>query len=258
MIRLICDFRFLWFINYFFGYLRREAGVFLWGYRPKSAGMAEHGGWEPRALMRGLGVNVFFDLDMAVVTVDVETKGLRDKLGELMTASPRMGKLIRKVVADQLRKARNNTAKDIKQGVGSGHRFSGGDPRQAFRAVKVVNWRDDIGGSISLYNKRRASNQRIEVKRRRKLDENPHQRGGNRRKRMSAKTAQIESYFGSDRAFVLRWLDRGTVTRGSRFGNRGRVNGNGVFKRVALFHLQTAEAEIERQIVAAHKEIFGK
>ena len=55
-----------------------------------------------------------------------------------------------------------------------------------------------------------------------KLDEQPHQRGGNRRKR-TARTDQVDGYVGKDRGFIRRGVKSGTVGRQTRHGNRGSI-----------------------------------
>jgi hypothetical protein len=96
------------------------------------------------------------------------------------------------------------------------------DPRKAFLAVKSSIYRKILGGNVSILNPRKAG-ARYQLVRPRKLDQNPRQHGGNRRKR-SERTNTIDSYFGKDRAFILRFVNNGTNDRQTRYGNRGRIS----------------------------------
>jgi hypothetical protein len=107
--------------------------------------------------------------------------------------------------------------------------------------VKFAVYKTLFGGNLSILAKRKAG-AKYELVRKRKLDENPHQRGGNRRPR-SQRTKQLETYFGADRGFVLRFLNAGTDTRETRNGSRGAIRPRGVFEHTAPWQMETA-AEI--------------
>ena len=87
------------------------------------------------------------------------------------------------------------------------------DPRQAYKAVKMAVYKRILGGNVSILQKKRASGggKYIATKTLR-----TGQRGGNRRLR-SERTMKLESYVGSDRGFVLRFLNTGTKPRGINF-----------------------------------------
>lgn len=190
-------------------------------------------------------------------TIQVTTSDLGRKFDVLMYKDRNFRAQFIKLIKQQLQKARNNTSKDIKQFVGTGYRHSQGDPRQAFRAIKYSVYKDGTGGSISLYNKRKASQQRVDLKRERKLDKNPHQRGGNRMKRNpNTKAASLDSYWGNDRSFILRFLNVGTVQRENKHGNRGAIPSRASFSRISAWHIQTAAKEIEKQVADAMAEIW--
>ena len=108
-------------------------------------------------------------------------------------------KEVKIIIRKELSKARNEISKDTKEVIGY-------DPRQAYRAVRRVIYKRVLGGNINILQSRKASSTRVRVQKERKLREG--QRGGNRRPR-SARTEQVDSYFGADRGFILRFLNLG-------------------------------------------------
>lgn len=191
------------------------------------------------------------------VQIEIIKSDLGQKFHQLMMQDGTFRQEAMKTIKQQISKARNKTVRDMKQYVGAGYPNSQGDPRQAFRAVKYSAYRNVMGGSISLYNKRRASQQRVELKRKRKLDQNPHQRGGNRIEiDKKSKASALGAYWGSDRAFILRFLNVGTSARESRHGNRGVIRGRDYFSRITVWHMTEAAEEIEKQIAEAIEQIW--
>ena len=191
------------------------------------------------------------------VQIEVITSDFGRKFETLMFKDRNFRTQFYKLIKQELKKARNNTSKDIRQFVGSGYQHSQGDPRQAFRAIKYSVYKDGMGGNISVYNKRSASQQRVKLNRERKIDKNPHQRGGNRIKRNeNSKSSALDSYWGSDRSFILRFLNVGTVARTSRHGNRGSIVGRTSFATISAWHIRSAAEEIEKQVTEAIEEIW--
>ena len=107
----------------------------------------------------------------------------------LLTTDESMSKNIKTLIKDLLKTARKKLSNDAKN-------YIENDPRKAARAVKFAVYKTMIGGNLSILAKKRAG-ARYELVRQRKLDQNPHQRGGNRRPR-SQRTTQIDTYFGAD------------------------------------------------------------
>jgi hypothetical protein len=111
-------------------------------------------------------------------------------------------------------------------------------------AVKHTVYKQLFGGNLSILQKRRAGA---------KHEYNPPrtlrtgQRGGNRRLR-SERTKQLNSYYGADRGFVLRFLASGTVPRHTRYGNRGSIRQTNWFGHVAPFQMETAAKEVAEAI----------
>lgn len=167
----------------------------------------------------------------------VEVRGLvenAEMFDHLLTTDTNFNDSTRAMIRSVLKDARKKVSRDI-----SGYLDS--DPRKAARAVKFAVYKTLFGGNLSILAKRKAG-AKYELVRKRKLDENPHQRGGNRRPR-SQRTQQLETYFGADRGFVLRFLNAGTNTRETRYGTRGAIGPRGVFEHTAPWQMETA-AEI--------------
>lgn len=158
-------------------------------------------------------------------------------LGRIITKDAGMERELRKIIRKALQKARNTTSRDI-------HGNMPRDPRGTYKAVRHVVYKSVFGGSINILNKRKRGAPTSYVKSR--LLE-PGQRGGNRI-RQSERTKQLESYGNSDRGFVLRFLNAGTDTRTSRFGNRGSISTRSIFARVAPWHMDAAASQVADNI----------
>lgn len=147
--------------------------------------------------------------------VEVITIKQMQELDRLLVSNPEMKRKVHKVLASVLQKARTQISKDSRNVLNS-------DPRQAYRAVKRTVYKRILGGAVSILNKRKASSTRVSVQKERKLQ--PGQRGGNRRKR-SERTDQLDSYFGADRGFILRFVNAGTRPRfATHYGHASRGN----------------------------------
>lgn len=162
-----------------------------------------------------------------------ETEALIDSL---LSSEPTMDRLLKKLIRAAFREARNKTSRDLKANIVN-------DPRKSHRAVRFVVYKRIFGANINILAKRRASNSGASTPLPRKLDQNPHQRGGNRMKQ-SDRTKQLNSYTGSDRGFVLRFLSSGTDSRTSRYGNRGSMRTTNMFGYISLPHMEEAVREI--------------
>jgi len=167
---------------------------------------------------------------------------LADAIGSIMTTDPDMAGLVRSLIRKLLREARNKLSKDAKDYIDE-------DPRKAARAVKSTVYKRLFGGNLSILQKKRGSaGAKYELRRHRKLDENPNQRGGNRRLRIDDGRNRLDYYYGADRGFALRFLGSGTVSRNSRFGNRGAVRRSNWFGHTAPWHMESAAAELAEAI----------
>jgi hypothetical protein len=145
------------------------------------------------------------------------------------------------------------------------------DPRKAYRAVRTTVYRRILGGNVNILRKKRAGAMGAYTSPR-TLE--PGQRGGNRRSR-SERTAALQSYQGSDRGFILRFLNAGTqersiqfhfdkhrpdVQRGSRggdvkkygtttnTGSRGHIESRNWFAKNSIVAMEGAAAVLEELI----------
>lgn len=152
-----------------------------------------------------------FDFDNAVV--------MRQKaaLESMLVSNPDTAANIRKLITQEIAKARAAISQSAKGAMAS-------DPRQAYKAVRRSVYKSILGGQVNIFNPRGgASSSGSSFVKARKLDNHPHQRGGNRRKR-SARTDQVDGYVGKDRGFILRFVNSGiSKPRQTRYGNRGVI-----------------------------------
>ena len=151
------------------------------------------------------------DFDNAVV--------MRQKaaLESMLVSNPDTAANIRKLITQEIAKARAAISQSAKGAMAS-------DPRQAYKAVRRSVYKSILGGQVNIFNPRGgASSSGSSFAKARKLDNHPHQRGGNRRKR-SARTDQVDGYVGKDRGFILRFVNSGiSKPRQTRYGNRGVI-----------------------------------
>ena len=136
-------------------------------------------------------------------------------LEAMLASNPDTEKAVRRLISQEIAKARAAVSKSASGAMAS-------DPRQAFKAVRRSVYKSILGGQVNIFNQRGGASGGSLILPQRKLDANPHQRGGNRRKR-SARTDQVDSYQGKDRGFILRFINSGTTTRQTRYGNRGSI-----------------------------------
>lgn len=182
---------------------------------------------------------------------DVEVEGFTENLetfGRIMTTDPGMARGYRGAIRKLLQQARRNLSKDAKS-------YITDDPRRAARAVKSTVYKRIFGGNLSILQKRAGSaGPPYELKRKRKLDANPHQRGGNRRPRADDGRNRLDTYYGADRGFALRFLNGGTVERLSRFGNRGSIRQTDWFGHTAPWQMESAAEQLAEIINEYVKE----
>lgn len=160
----------------------------------------------------------------------------RQELEKLMMSNPAMEKKVQGLIRKVLMTVRKHLSNDARQEMKS-------DPRQAYKAVKTAVWRQLLGGNVSILNRRKAGTKFSAYEPPRTLT--PGQRGGNR-KRVSERTRELMRYAGSDRGFILRFINAGTQERSISFnpdgnrkvnrwnrnpntGNRGRIASRNFF-----------------------------
>jgi len=188
----------------------------------------------------------------------------RKELDRLLMSNPAMEKkvqgLIRKVLS-AVKKSIGQAASDKMKS----------DPRHAYRAIRTAVYKRILGGNVNILNKRRASSAGGSYTPTRTLRSS--QRGGNRKER-SERTYRLESYEGSDRGFVLRFLNAGTsdryinflpdsrrehVHRGSQGGNLkkyGKTINTGRRGRIATRNWFGSRSQQEMEAAANNLEKF--
>lgn len=155
----------------------------------------------------------------------------------LLTTDPGFDRNVRSVIRKVLQEARKKLSKDAAA-------YIKNDPRKAARAVKHTVYKQLFGGNLSILQKRKAG-AKHEYNPPRKLQQG--QRGGNRRLR-SERTKQLNSYYGADRGFVLRFIASGTSPRNTRFGNRGSIRQTYWFGHTAPWQMEAAAANVAEAI----------
>ena len=131
----------------------------------------------------------------------------RKELDKLPMSNPAMEKKVQGLIRKVLSAVKKNLGQAAKEKMKS-------DPRHAYKAIRTAVYKRILGGNVNILNKRRASNAGGGYTPTRTLKSG--QRGGNRRAR-SERSYKLESYEGSDRGFVLRFLNAGTGERAINF-----------------------------------------
>lgn len=168
-------------------------------------------------------------------------------LEQALSTNPKTQQALQKRIRAAVMEARAEVVRSIT--------FKHGDPRGAARAVRSSVYKKILGANLNIYNSRKAHGT-TSYEPPRTLQ--PGQRGGNRVPR-GPRTAQIMSYSGLDRGFILRFLNAGTDdreagTRGGRLsGARGRIAPSNFFRpageRALAQAAQNLATMIEEQLV---------
>ena len=195
---------------------------------------------------------------MTSITDNFQTEGFveqRKELEKLMMSNPAMEKKVQGLIRKVLGEVRKNMGAAAKDAMKS-------DPRQAYKAVRTAVYKRILGGNVNILQKRRASGGGGAYTPTRTLKSG--QRGGNRRAR-SERTMKLESYTGSSRGFVLRFLNAGTNNRVVNFtphenkkpdkwnkhpntGFRGRIAPRNFFGDRSHQEMEKAAQKLERLI----------
>lgn len=174
---------------------------------------------------------------------EVEVIGFEEAdmmLGELMTTDPYMAREMKKFIRKALKAARKDLSDDAKKYLDS-------DPRRAARAVKYSVYKAMFGGNLSILQKGKGTaGARYKLIRKKKIQQG--HRGGNRRPYVDDERNRLETYFGADRGFILRFINSGTVARQTRYGNRDHIRQSNWFGHTAPWHLQDAAAAVANEI----------
>lgn len=159
------------------------------------------------------------------------------KLERLLMSGTNMEKKAIDIMRKLVRQARDEVSQRAQSAIPN-------DPRKTAHAIRSTVYRAVLGGNVNLLNSRKA-NAPGSYRPPRHL--RPGQVGGNRRPR-SRRTEQMLGYVGFDRAFVLRWLDGGTGTRTTRYGNRGAIAASNWFQNAGTQAFNNAAQNLESLI----------
>lgn len=157
-------------------------------------------------------------------TIEIQNNAHLEKL---LTTNKDMEQYMKTAISYVLEQARKDVVSAAASAMGS-------DPRHAAKAVRRTLYKQILGGQINILKKKRA-------------DRGGAAPGGNRGR--LRRTEQLMSYQGSDRGFILRFINAGTVERiaknmnghpikrtsvDERFGNRDRYKTRKIGSRGAI------------------------
>lgn len=174
-------------------------------------------------------------------------------LEQALSTNPKTQQALQKRIREAVMEARAEVVSSIT--------FKHGDPRGAARAVRSSVYKKILGANINIFNSRKAHGT-TSYEPPRTLQSG--QRGGNRVPR-GPRTAQIMSYSGLDRGFILRFLNAGAGTgeerqagtRGGRLsGARGRIAPSNFFRPAGERALAQAAQNLATMIEEQLAEIM--
>lgn len=177
---------------------------------------------------------------MAQVTIENNVK-----LERLLTSNPEMEKKVRKIVRQVLivaQKSVQRTAMPLSS-------------KEAYLGVRKAVYKKVLGGNINIISGGKSAGKRAPIppeSERKKT----HDRGGNRIPR-SKRTEDLLSYAGPDRSFILRFMNDGTTTRTSRYGNRGAIAARNWFGPAATQALEQSAQMFDELITKLVEQEFN-
>lgn len=177
---------------------------------------------------------------MAQVTIENNVK-----LERLLASNPEMEKKVQKIVRKVLtvaQKSVQRTAIPLSS-------------KEAYLGVRKAVYKKVLGGNINIISGGKSAGKRAPIppeSERKKT----HDRGGNRIPR-SKRTEDLQSYAGPDRSFILRFLNDGTTTRTSRYGNRGAIAARNWFGPAATQALEQSAQMFDELITKLVEQEFN-
>lgn len=199
---------------------------------------------------------------MASNTIEIE--GLDEQIKQLrrmMSEDPYFRRRVNAVIKTVLSEARREVTQHAQGAMDS-------DPRHAYKAVRSAVYRRILGGNLNILQKRKAGAPGNYQKPRKGLPK----RGGNRWGR-SERTKQLEGYEGTDRGFILRFINAGASNRAIRSytdssgtrhdllthakgGSRGNISARNWFGQASQQALENASASMQEFIDQIINEEF--
>lgn len=194
-----------------------------------------------------------------MVRIDVDnTVFLQQKkiLESALSSNPKTQKVLQKLIRKALMDIRPSLVAAARSSMRS-------DPRGAAQGIRSAVYKKILGGQVNILNMRRRAGKPISYEPPRKLESNPHQRGGNRVVR-SKRTDDSLHYGPHDRQWILRFINSGTVsrtagTRGGRLsGNRGSIIARDFFGRSGISALTRAAENLATMIDTELEAVLNK
>jgi hypothetical protein len=180
----------------------------------------------------------------------------RKVLEQALSTNPKAQKALQKLIQQVLKDARDQVVTATKGALDS-------DPRGAAQSIRRVVYKKLLGANLNILNMRRHAGKPTIYDPPRKLDINPHQRGGNRVPRGS-RTNTVMHYGPHDRAWILRIVNSGTTqreagTRGGRLhGSRGAISPRNFFGSAASSALSRAADNLANLIDTELEAMLNK
>jgi hypothetical protein len=189
---------------------------------------------------------VRFEVDENVIKLNVK------HIEQMLTDNPELRKRLQEAIKKDVFAARQAVVRNM---VGI---FANGDPAEARRAVRRVIYEKVLGANLNIKEmKRGTANWRLRPVER-KVEQNPHMRGGNRRKR-TLKTVQMHGYEGKARGMILRWVNSGNKeNRMTRYGNRGAIAPRDFFEPLATSALDVVSQHLAQMIEEEIEKAFNE
>lgn len=189
-------------------------------------------------------------IDIKVNTDAIELNA--KNIEQLMTDNPDFRKRLQDIIRTDIWEARNAVVRNI-SGV-----FGNGDPAESRRAIRNIVYEKILGANLNMMNMKRGTAKWSVRQVERKVEQNPHMRGGNRRKR-SYKTIRMHGYEGKARGMILRWVDEGNQEeRKTRYGNRGMITPRNFFRPTAQAALNVVAEHIGKMIDDELQRMYDK
>ena len=151
-------------------------------------------------------------------------------LEKMLTTDPTMAEYIKTAIGYVLEQARKDTMNEIAGKLQS-------DPRGAARAVRRTLYKQILGGNLNILRKKKAG---------KKGDVPPTTRG------RLAETERYMSYQGSDRGFILRFLNAGTKERVAK-----HMNGHAILRSERRGNRHYVTSTIGSRGAIAGRDFFG-
>ena len=170
----------------------------------------------------------------------------------MLTDNPELRKRLQEAIRQDVLQARISVVRNM-PGI-----VENGDPAQARRAVRNIVYEKVLGANLNINNMKRGTAVSRVRQVDRKVDQNPHMRGGNRRKRIY-KTIQIHGYEGKARGMILRWVNAGNKEdRMTRYGNRGAISARNFFEPMAQSALDVVSQHLAQMIEEEITRMFNE